>query len=111
MLLRNSDEYLRMCFVRFTLLANGVLAESKREPFTEIKDTIKSFNASRFNEWILSMADSLVFLAAMGMSNRGLSIEWKLLDVDSEIRLLEKAIERWKDYGLLYSEFSNFIEI
>lgn len=95
----------------FTSLANGVLAESKREPFTEIKDTIKSFNASRFDEWILSMADSLVFLAAMGLSNIGFSIEWKLLDVDSEVHLLEEAIERWNDYRILYSEFSNFIEI
>lgn len=95
----------------FTSLADGVLTDSKREPFTEIKDTIKSFNASRFNEWILSMADSLVFLAAMGLSNRGFSIEWKLLDVDSEVHLLEEAIERWNDYRILYSEFSNFIEI
>ena len=95
----------------FTSLANGVLTESKREPFTEIKDTIKSFNASKFNEWILSMADSLVFLAAMGMSNRGFSIEWKLLDVDSEVHLLEESMEKWEDYGLLYNEFSRFIAI
>ena len=108
---RSTIEEKRRLHDLFTSLANGVLAESKREPFTEIKDTIKSFTASRFNEWILSMADSLVFLAAMGMSNRGLSIEWKLLDVDSEVRLLEESIKEWEDYGLLYNEFSRFIAI
>ena len=96
---------------QFSSLAKDVLSESKCEPFTEIKDTIKAFNASRFNEWILSMADSLVFLAGMGLSSRNRSADWKLLDVDSEVRLLEDAIASWEDYRVLYQEFSNQIEI
>ena len=95
----------------FVSLAEGVLAESKREPFTEIKDTIKAFNASRFEEWILSMADSLLFLASMGLVNKGLNLEWNLLDVPSEIQLLEEAREKWNDYRELHDRFSEQLEI
>ncbi|MGY5853721.1 MAG: nucleotidyltransferase domain-containing protein [Candidatus Thorarchaeota archaeon] len=96
---------------QFVNLAEQVLTDAKRQPFTEIKDTIKAYHASRFNEWILSMADSLIFLAAMGMANRGHPPSWKLLDVASEVKMLKDTRKRWKEYRKLHDRFNEFLEI
>jgi hypothetical protein len=108
---RSSSEERSELQTQFANLAEQVLTDAKRQPFTEIKDTIKAYQSSRFNEWILSMADSLIFLAAMGMANRGHPPSWKLLDVASEVKMLKDTRKRWKEFRKLHDRFNEFLEI
>jgi len=82
--------------------------EKNREPWTELKDAEKHFSNKEDLLAAISLQNCAYYLGCVGLSNRGVKMKnRRFLYPESEIELIRKAKEYWREFYDLYQEIHN----